>query len=562
MSKKNILIVGGGHNGLVCAFYLAQRGHRVRVLERRHVVGGAAVTEEFAPGFRNSTASYTVSLLHPKVIADMRLSVHGLHILSRPYSNFLPSADGRYLRIGGDLARSQAEVAKFSVRDAERLPAFFQMVDGVADVLRQLIVMTPPNAAFACDAANGSGLDVLGFIQHARVFRHLTLAQRRDVLDLFTLSAAELLERWFESDVLKAEFAFDAVVGNYARPDTPNTAYVFLHHAFGETNGKKGTWGHAVGGMGAITQAMASACREVGVQIELDAPVARVLVETDGAQAARAARVVGVRLEDGREFSADVVASNIHPKLLFEQLLEPQHLHADLRERMRHYRSASGTLRMNLALSELPDFACLPNRREGTQMVPDEHHQSSIIIAPSMDYMTRAYEDAVRDGWSREPIVDMLIPSSVDDSLAPAGCHVASLFCQHVAPELPAHVHGGGKAAWDAAREQVADEVIRSLARWVPNLERAIVARQVLSPLDLERTFGLVGGDIMHGRLSLNQLWSARPVLGHANYRAPIRGLYLCGSGTHPGGGVTGLPGHNAAREILRDLSPWRWLWT
>ena len=523
---RTALVVGGGHNGLVCAFYLARAGFAVRVLERRGVVGGAAVTEEFHPGFRNSVASYTVSLLAPKVIHDMRLHDRGLTILERPFSNFLPLEDGRYLELGGGLERTQREFTKFSARDAERLPAYYEALDGVGDLLRELSLQTPPDlAALVHSGTRG--------LRQARAFGALSLEQRRDLLDLFTESAADFLGGWFESDPVKAAFAFDSVVGNLASPRTPGSAYVLLHHTFGEINGKKGLWGHAVGGMGAITHAMEGACRDAGVAIELDAPVAQVLVD--------AGRARGVRLESGRELPADVVAANVNPRLLFDALVPPEALPQAFRSRMQRYRCESATFRMNVALSRLPTFTCLP------QAGP--HLSSGIVLAPSLDYMDAAWRDAIRHGWSRRPVVEMLIPSTVDDSLAPPGAHVASLFCQHFRYALPE-----GRS-WDDARAPAAELILQTVDDFAPGFKDSVVGVMSLSPLDLERKFGLVGGDIMHGNLSLDQLWAARPMLGHGDYRSPIEGLYMCGSGTHPGGGVTGMPGHNAAREILRDAN-------
>ncbi|MDB5445567.1 MAG: FAD-dependent oxidoreductase [Phenylobacterium sp.] len=520
--------MGGGHNGLVCAFYLARAGVSVSVLERRGVVGGAAVTEEFHPGFRNSVASYTVSLLNPKVIGDMDLARHGLEIRERKVANFLPLGDSDYLIVGE--GRTKAQVARFSARDAERLDAYGQRLERIAEVLRGLLLKTPPNVT------EGGGMEALGQLVRgaglARELAKLDTTARRDLLALFAQSAGDWLDGWFESDPIKAAFGFDGVVGNYASPYAPGSAYVLLHHVFGEVNGKRGAWGHAVGGMGAITQAMASACREAGVEIRTQSAVAEVL--------AAGGRARGVVTEAGERIAADLVVSNLHPKLLFERLVDPALLPADFRERIARYRSGSGTFRMNLALAELPRFSCLPE--------PGDHLTGGIIIAPSLAYMERAYADARAFGWSREPIIEMLIPSTLDDSLAPAGRHVASLFCQHVAPVLP-----DGRS-WDDCREAVADLMIATVERYAPGFAASVLGRQVLSPLVLERTFSLVGGDIFHGALALDQLFSARPVLGHGDYRTPLKGLYQCGAGTHPGGGVTGAPGHNAAREILKDL--------
>jgi phytoene dehydrogenase-like protein len=524
--KCDAIVIGAGHNGLVCAFYLARAGLKVLVLERRPIVGGAAVTEEFYPGFRNSVASYSVSLLNPKVIADMNLHGHGLQIVERTIANFLPLPEGGGLSVGGGLERTQAEVARFSRRDAERLPHYYAAIDQAADVLRDLVLRTPPNAG-------GSLTDLVRLATQARTVARLDLEGQRTLLDLFTLSAREFLDRWFESGPIKAVFGFDAVVGNFASPAAPGSAYVLAHHLFGEVNGKKGAWGHAIGGMGSITQAMKRACEQRDVTIRTEMPVARVVVENN--------RAVGVVTESGEQFSADRVIGNLNPKLLFGKLLSREGLPAEFASRMENYVCGSGTFRMNLALSELPRFRGMPEK--------GDHLGSGIIMAPSLDYMDRAYQDAKAEGWSRKPIVELLIPSVLDDSLAPPGKHVGVLFCQQFAPQLP-----DGRD-WDDVKEQVADHIIDTVTEYAPNFRNAILGRLALSPLDLERTFGLVGGDIMHGRMSLDQLWAARPVLGAGSYRTPVKGLYMCGAGTHPGGGVTGAPGHNAAREILFDRS-------
>jgi phytoene dehydrogenase-like protein len=528
-ARYDAVVIGGGHNGLTCAAYLAGAGLSVCVLERRGILGGAAVTEEFHPGFRNSTASYTVSLLNPKVVRDLRLVQHGLSVVERSFANFLPLPGGGYLKVGGGLAATQAEVAKHSPRDAQRLPGYHAMLDRVADVLRELVLATPPNV--------GGGIGaMLDAWKVAKRFRALDIAGQRDVLDLFTKSAGDVLEQWFESDPIKAALGFDAVVGNFASPYTPGSAYVLLHHVFGEVNGKRGQWGHARGGMGAVTQAMAAECAARGVALRTDAAVARVIV-TDG-------RATGVELGSGEVVAARRVVANVDPKRLFLQLVAPEHLPADFLARIAAYRCGSGTFRMNVALSQLPDFTALPGRHA------QPHHGSGIVIAPSLAYMERAYFDARTGGWSAAPIIEMLLPSVVDDQLAPPGMHVASLFCQHVHPDLP-KVRPG--RTWDDARDEVAELMLETVDRVAPNFKASIVGRRALTPLDLEREFGLSGGDIFHGALVLDQLFSARPVLGHGNYRAPVRGLYLCGAGAHPGGGVTGAPGHNAAREILRD---------
>ena len=532
--RFDAVILGGGHNGLTCAAYLAGAGLSVCVVERRDVLGGAAVTEEFHPGFRNSTASYTVSLLDPQVIRDLHLAEHGLTISERPFANFLPLPDGRYLKVGGGVAATQAEVSKFSVADAQALPEYYAMLERVADVLREILPVTPPNirAGNAADLAA-----IVDMFKVGKRFRALSLPERRDLLDLFTKSAGDLLDRWFESAPIKAAFGFDAVVGNFASPYAPGSAYVLLHHVFGEVNGKRGQWGHARGGMGAITQAMVKECAARGVALRTRAPVARVLV--------KAGRAAGVELEDGTLIEGARVVANVNPKLLFERLVDPEHVDADFRARIAAYRCGSGTFRMNVALSALPDFTALPGSNA------QSHHSSGIVMAPSLAYMERAYFDARTLGWSKAPIVELLIPSTVDDTLAPAGMHVASLFCQHANPRLEEALPG---RTWDDVRDEVADVMIDTVNGFAPNFRASVLGRRILSPLDLERDFGLIGGDIFHGALSLDQLFAARPVLGNANYRMPVRGLYLCGAGAHPGGGVTGIPGRNAAREILRDI--------
>ena len=528
-STRDVVIVGGGHNGLVCAAYLARAGLKVTVCERRGFVGGAAITEEFHPGFRNSTASYTVSLLNPKVIADLKLFEHGLTIKHRPLANFVPTEDGRYLIVGG--GRTQAEVAKFSTKDAERLDAYHHQLDAIADVLRDLVLETPPNVT-----NGGWGAAIPELLKSAKLgnrMRALSLEERRTLLDLFAKSAGDYLDGWFESAPIKAIYGFDGVVGNYASPYQPGSAYVLLHHVFGEVLGVKGVWGHAVGGMGAITQAMARSAEASGVEILTDAPVSEVMVEHG--------RAVGV-VTGGRAIRAKAVAGNLHPKLLFEQLVGAANLPAEFARRIAGYKSGSGTFRMNVALSELPSFTCLPGHAQA------EQHTAGIVIAPTLAYQDRAWLDAKVHGWSRQPIVEMLIPSTLDDTLAPPGQHVASLFCQQFAPELP------DGASWDDHREAVADMILDTVDAAAPGFRASVLGRKILSPLDLSRELALPGGDIFHGRLTLDQLFSARPVMGHGDYRAPIPGLYMCGSGTHPGGGVTGAPGHNAAREIVKDF--------
>jgi phytoene dehydrogenase-like protein len=391
----------------------------------------------------------------------------------------------------------------------------------VVRLLRQWLLRAPPNA--------GGGLgDILKLLQLGAGVNRLHIEEQRNLLDFFTKSAADILERYFSHHLVQALFGFDAVVGNYASPYTPGSAYVLLHHLFGEAAGVPGAWGHAIGGMGAITEAMARACREKGVEIVLDAPVEELIVEKGRVQGAVAA---------GKAWRARQVAAGVNPRLLFDRLIPEGAVAPDIARRMSGWACESATFRMNVALSELPSFTSLPGA--------GDHLTAGIIIGPSLGYMDRAFTDARRDGWSRAPIVEILIPSTLDDSLAPAGAHVASLFCQH----FPYHVPGG----WPARREEVADHIIETVDRYAPGFKASVVGRLALSPLDLEERFGLVGGDIFHGKMGLDQLFSARPMLGHADHRMPLKGLYLCGSGAHPGGGVTGAPGHNAAKAIIAD---------
>lgn len=529
ISTYDVAIIGGGHNGLTAAAYLAGAGLKVVVLEKNSEIGGAALTEEFAPGFRNSVASYTVSLLNPKVIEDLDLKRFGLTIIERPAGNFWPLERNGGLLLPYDTARRIAAIASLSERDAKAYPSYSAALEQSASVLRDLINRTPPNAG-------GGILDLIKGGAVGRRILGLSLEDQRRLLELFTASAADFLDHWFENDTVKATFAFDGIVGAYASPHHPGTAYVLLHHCFGEVNGKSGVWGHAIGGMGAITQAMAKCASARGADIRTNAGVQRVVVERG--------RATGVLLASGETVRARSIAANVGPKLLFRDLIAATDVADDVRAPFLAIKTGSGTFRMNVALSELPDFTCRP----GASL--EEHHQAGILIGPSLDYLDRAYADARAEGWSKAPVIEMLIPSTIDDTLAPAGAHVASLFVQHVAPRLP-----DGRS-WEDPSEQEAfgDLVIDTMTRHAPNFKTSVLHRQLLSPLDLERRFGLVDGDIFHGQLGLGQLFSARPLLGHANYRMPIEGLYLCGSGAHPGGGVTGSPGRNAAREIARDF--------
>lgn len=521
---QDVIIIGGGHNGLVCANYLAMSGLSVRILERRHIIGGAAVTEEFHPGFRNSVAAYTVSLLDPKVIKDLELHKNGLTILERKINNIWPHPDGNFLAFPPGGENLKAEIALFSQHDADALERYSRDIEMVAEIMRDLLLQTPPNI--------GGGIrDIFKAAKLGNRLRKLTLEDERIFLDIFTKSVSDFLDFYFENDRVKAAFAFDGVVGNYADTKTPGSAYVLMHHVIGEVNGKKGLWGHAVGGMGAITQAMAKSAIAKGVQIDLDSPVSEVIVE-DG-------KAIGIRLENGEILKAKNIVSNLNPRLLFTRLVDEKHLPEDFNRRIKRFKMGSGTFRMNVALKGLPKFTCLLKQARAN----DDHLTAGIVMAPSVAYLDKSFSDAREFGWSKQPVVEMLIPSTMDDSLAPPGQHVASLFCQQFDPEVD----------WEQHRDEAAETILNMIESHAPGFKDLIVGQQVLSPLDLENIFGLTNGDIMHGHLSLDQLFSARPMLGHGDYRTPIKGLYICGAGTHPGGGVTGAPGHNSAREIIRD---------
>jgi phytoene dehydrogenase-like protein len=527
MSDLDVIVVGAGHNGLTCAAYLGMAGLRVRVLERRGVVGGACVTEEFHPGFRNSTAAYTVSLLQSKIIRDLKLRDHGLRIVERRVQNFLPLPDGRYLLAAE--GRTERQIAKFSGADAERYPAYQAEISRVAAMLRSIVLDAPPNLVFGNIGHSLRELAKLAAVGQ-RLWRDggLTAAFR-----LLRKSAGDILDEWFESDPIKALLGFDAVVGNLASPYTRGSGYVLLHHVFGEVNGKLGAWGHAIGGMGAITQAMASAAGAHGVRIDVGSPVREIIIE--------GGRAAGVVLKDGAAVRARTVIANVDPQQLFQALLPREVVPRAVDARMQKWKVGSGTFRINVALSTLPDFSAL----RGT----GDHLTAGIILAPTLAYMDQAYRDCRRYGWSKAPVIEMLIPSTLDDSLAPPGAHVASLFCQHVAPRF------ADGSTWQQHRETVADLMIDTVETFAPGFKASVIGRQALSPLDLERIFGLPNGDIFHGALTPDQLYCARPMSGYAAYRMPVPGLYLCGSGAHPGGGVTGAPGHNAAQAVIADLA-------
>jgi phytoene dehydrogenase-like protein len=522
----DLIIIGAGHNGLVTAAYLARAGLRVLVLERREVVGGACVTEEVWPGFRVSTAAYVNSLLRPEIIRDLDLPRHGLSLLPRDPSSFTPFPDGRSLLMGPDRAFTRRQVATFSARDADALPRYEAMLERVARFVEPTLLETPP------DPWSLRPRDLVRLGTLAWRFARLGKDGPR-ALELLTGAARPILDRWFESEQLKVTLATDAIIGAMASPSMPGTAYVLFHHVMGECNGVRGVWGYARGGMGSISDALAAAAREYGAAIRVSSPVAKILT--------RRARVTGVALEDGTEFRAPRVVSNADLRVTFLTLLDPAELDAEFVAAVQGVDYASASLKINVALSELPDFTCLRGAAPGPQ------HRGTIHIAPTLEYIERAYDDAKYGRPSAAPVLECTIPSVVDPTVAPPGTHLMSLFVQYA----PYALRDGG---WDEQKEAFADRCFDLLAEYAPNFKRAVIHRQVLSPLDLERRFGLTGGNIFQGAMTLNQLFFQRPLPGYADYRTPIRGLYLCGAATHPGGGVMGACGYNAAREILRDV--------
>ena len=529
MTDFDALVIGAGHNGLTCAAYLAKAGLKVKVLERRPVVGGAAVTEEFCPGFRNSVYSYAISLLNPMIIRDLELEKHGLTIIEKP-AGTLSLLGGDHLQLTRDGQQVKREVARFSHRDASRVHAFDEEIARVALAVRGIAMSAPPDIG-------GGWRELLSLMRAGNSLRKLNSADQAVLAQLMTASLGDYLDSWFEGDALKGVWGFEGVIGNFADPYQPGTAYVLLHHAFGEVNGKTGVWGIARGGMGAISQAMLSFANTKGVEVETGAGVAEVLVDRG--------KAVGVVTDDGRKIRARVVAANVHPQTLLLRLLDPSLLDDASRRRIENYRSESGSFRMNLALSELPRFSSV-------KADEDFHFKGTVEVSPSLEYLSSAYMDAKAQGWSQRPIIALQIPSTQDDTLCPSGSHVASLFCQHFRRHLP-----DGRS-WDEVKDEVADLIIDTLDEYAPNLKRSILGRQIKSPLDIERDLGMVGGDIFHGALHLDQLYSLRPIPRYSGYRMPVERLYLCGSGAHPGGGVSGLPGHHAAMRILADRRRWR----
>ena len=526
-ASYDLIVIGGGHNGLVTAAYLARAGVKVLVLERRDVLGGACVTEELWPGYKVSTAAYVNSLLRPEVIRDLDLKRHGFKMLPRNPSSFTPFPDGRSLMLGPNKAMTHREVAKFSPKDADALPKYEAMLERVASFIEPTLVQTPPNP-WSFNPRNLMKLARLGL-----GFAKLGTDGQK-AIEILTGAATPILDRWFESEQLKVTLATDAIIGAMASPSMPGTAYVLFHHVMGECDGMRGVWGYVRGGMGGISNAIASATLEKGGEIRTSSEVARILVK-DG-------QAAGVVLKDGTEIRAKRVASGADAHVTFLKLLDSKELPAEFVEAVRGIDYSSASLKINISLSELPDFKALPGTEPGLQ------HRGTIHIAPTMDYIERAYDNAKYGCPSEYPIIEATIPSVLDDSLAPEGKHVMSMFTQYFPYKL-----ASGLSLQDE-KEKYAERCFDLMNEYAPNFRRSVIGRQVLAPTDLEKRFGLTGGNIMQGSMSLSSLSFMRPVPGYADYRTPIRGLYLCGAATHPGGGVMGACGYNAAREILRDI--------
>ncbi len=523
--RYDAIVIGGGHNGLTCAAYLAKAGRKTLVLERRHVLGGAAVTEEVFPGYKFSVCSYVVSLLRPEIIRDLDLPAHGLELL--PLDGTLtPMLNGDYLWRMNDHNRSRREIARHSRKDADAYDDYGMAMVEMGRFAKPILSMTPP------DPMSLDPRGLLDLLSVGKRFRGMRYHDKVNQVQLLTMSAVDFLDQWFETDALKATMSASGIIGTFLGVRSPGTAYVLLHHYMGEIDGAFRSWGLSRGGTGAVSEAIAGAARRFGADIRTEAPVAHILT--------RNGRATGVALENGDEIQADIVVSSVDPRLTFERFMNTKDLPDDFVQGVKRYKYRGSSGKVNLALDALPDFTCLPG--------PGEHLRGAISISPSVDYMERAYDEAKHGAFSSRPYIDMVIPTLSDSSLAPPGKHVMSCFVQYA----PYHLKPGD--VWDdARREAFGDAVIDAIAVHAPNIRNIIRHRQVLTPLDIERTFGLSEGNIFQGELSLEQLFFLRPVPGWAQYATPIDKLYMCGSATHPGGGIMGAPGKNAAEKILKD---------
>lgn len=519
----DVIVIGGGHNGLVTAAYLARAKKNVLVLEARHVLGGAAVTEEIFPGFKFSVASYVVSLLRPEIIRELELPRHGLSILPLD-GTFTPMLNGDYLWRMNDHARTRREIARHSRLDAEAYDEYAKAMVEMARFVKPILNLTPP------DPTSLKLRGVWDLLSLGRRFQKLSTSDKYNQVQLMTMSAVDFLNQWFETDVLKATMSASGIIGTFLGVRSPGTAYVLLHHYMGEIDGAFRSWGLSRGGTGAISNAIAAAAREAGAEIRTEAPVSQIILKNGQA--------IGVLLQNGEEIYADVISSSVDPRLTFMRMIGEEHLPADFIQDLKKYKFRGSSGKLNLALDGLPEFRSLPG--------VGPHLRGAISISPSIEYMERAYDDAKYGRYSRRPYIDIVIPSLTDPSVAPSGKHVMSCFVQYAPYNLK-------EGKWDQLREEFGDTVIDTIAEHAPNIKNLILHRQVLTPLDIERQFGLTEGNIFQGELSLEQLFFLRPVPGWAQYRTPVRKLYLCGSATHPGGGVMGAPGRNAALKILDD---------
>lgn len=520
----DVIIVGAGHNGLVAAFYLAKAGRKVLVLERREMPGGCAVTEELWPGYKVSTASYLVSLLQQKIVDDMNLPAHGYAVDPKDPAFFSPFPDGKYFFTWQDPAKTLAEVGKFSKRDAARLPAFEEQLERLAKLIESLLLVCPPPFP-----PKGIG-EIIEYLKLAGRLRGLAAADMVALVKIFTMSAADYLDEWFDSPEVKVTLATDGVIGANGGPRSPGTAYILLHHCMGGVGGKRGLWGFVRGGMGAVSNAMASAAKAAGAEIRCGAIVSKLLI--NGGQ------VTGVALKNGDELQAKLVASNLDPKRTFLKLMDPAALPDEFAASIRNFRCEGVSAKINLAVKALPNFKALPGQ-------PAPHHKATMHICPSIDYVEKAWDDAKYGRPSERPMLEMTCPSLYDPSLAPAGRHIVGIFLQYA----PYTLRSG---TWDDLRDPFFKRVLKIIDEYAPGFSSGIEHAEMLTPLDLERRYNITGGNIFHGEMSVDQMFSLRPVARYANYATPIRNLFLCGSGTHPGGGVMGAPGHNAAMAMLK----------